>query len=43
MKTQKKVGIWMDHLNANLIDVEATDRNRTITSKFMICSRRSYS
>jgi hypothetical protein len=26
MKTQKKVGIWMDHLNANLIDVEATDR-----------------
>jgi hypothetical protein len=24
----------MDHLNANLIDVEATDRNRTITSKF---------
>jgi stalled ribosome rescue protein Dom34 len=34
MKTQKKVGIWMDHLNANLIDVEATDRNRTITSKF---------
>lgn len=34
MKTQKKVGIWMDHLNANLIDVEAIDRNRTITSKF---------
>jgi len=34
MKTQKKVGIWMDHLNANLIDLEATDGNRTITSKF---------
>jgi hypothetical protein len=26
----------MDHLNANLIDVEATDRNRTITSKFIM-------
>jgi stalled ribosome rescue protein Dom34 len=34
MKTQKKVGIWMDHLNANLIDLKATDGNRTITSKF---------
>jgi stalled ribosome rescue protein Dom34 len=34
MKTQKNVGIWMDHLNANLIDLEAIDRNRTITSKF---------
>ena len=34
MKTQKKVGIWMDHLNANLIDFKATDGNRTITSKF---------
>lgn len=34
MKTQKNLGIWMDHLNANLIDLEATDGNRTITSKF---------
>ncbi len=34
MKTQKKLGIWMDHLHANLIDLDSNKNNQTVTSKF---------
>ncbi len=34
MKTQKKLGIWMDHSNANLIDVANNKMNKTIASTF---------
>lgn len=34
MKIQKNLGIWMDHANANLIDLNATKKSHTITSKF---------
>lgn len=34
MNTTKNLGIWMDHSEANLIDIEAIDNNHTINSKF---------
>lgn len=34
MKTQKNLGIWMDHATANLIDLESKKQCQTITSKF---------
>ncbi len=33
MKT-KKLGIWMDHENANLIDLNSKKHSRSITSEF---------
>ena len=34
MKTHKNLGIWMDHLNANLIILDDNDTTHTITSEF---------
>jgi stalled ribosome rescue protein Dom34 len=34
MKTQKNLGIWMDHSNAILIDIDSNKRSETIVSKF---------
>jgi stalled ribosome rescue protein Dom34 len=34
MKTQKNLGIWMDHSIANLIDFKADKKNRAILSTF---------
>lgn len=34
MKTQKKLGIWMDHTNANLIGLNAKKPSRTVVSEF---------
>lgn len=34
MKTQKNLGIWMDHSIANLIDLDAKKNKTSITSKF---------
>lgn len=34
MKTQRNLGIWMDHENANLIDLDAQKQHRSITCKF---------
>lgn len=34
MKTEKNLGIWMDHSTANLIDLEIQNANKTIDSKF---------
>ena len=34
MKTQKNLGIWMDHSIANLIDFKAEKKNRAILSTF---------
>ena len=34
MKTQKKLGIWMDHATANMIDLNSKKHNRYITSAF---------
>jgi hypothetical protein len=35
MKTENKLGIWMDHANAHLIDfTETSDQTKTIHSKF---------
>lgn len=34
METKKNIGIWMDHSNANLIDLNDPKNNRTITSDF---------
>lgn len=34
MKTQKNLGIWMDHSSANLIDLAIENNNKTIESKF---------
>jgi len=34
MKTQKKLGIWMDHSTANLIDLNTDKNNHSIVSKF---------
>ena len=34
MEKQKNLGIWMDHLNANLIDLDSKKKSHTITSKF---------
>lgn len=34
MNKQKNLGIWMDHSNANLIDLSVDNSNQSITSKF---------
>jgi stalled ribosome rescue protein Dom34 len=34
MKTHKKLGIWLDHENAHLIDLTSDKNNRTISSNF---------
>lgn len=34
MKARKNAGIWMDHSNANLMDVNEPKNNHLITSKF---------
>ncbi len=34
MKTQKSLGIWMDHSIANLIDLKSKKPSRSIVSKF---------
>jgi len=34
MKTQKNLGIWMDHSTANLIDINSKNEYRSIVSKF---------
>lgn len=34
MKIQKNIGIWMDHADAQLIDLNAKDKSHFITSKF---------
>jgi len=34
METQTKIGIWMDHVNAHLIDLDSNGKNYTITSNF---------
>jgi stalled ribosome rescue protein Dom34 len=34
METKKHLGIWMDHLNAHLIDLNSKKNNHSITSKF---------
>jgi stalled ribosome rescue protein Dom34 len=34
MKTQRKLGIWMDHSTANLIDLKSKKHTRPITSEF---------
>lgn len=34
MKTQKNLGIWMDHANAELIDLQTETNSQAITSEF---------
>jgi len=34
METQTKIGIWMDNVNAHLIDLDSNGKNYTITSNF---------
>ena len=34
MKTQKKLGIWMDHSIANIIDLDSNKKKTSIISKF---------
>jgi hypothetical protein len=34
MKTQKNLGIWMDHSTANVIDINSKKHSHEITSKF---------
>lgn len=34
MKTQKNLGIWMDHSTANLIDLDSTKNTESIVSNF---------
>jgi stalled ribosome rescue protein Dom34 len=34
MKTQKNLGIWMDHSTANLIDLDSNKNTHTISSNF---------
>lgn len=36
MDSDKKIGIWMDHSNADLIELNTTDVHRSIHSKFSI-------
>lgn len=33
-RTNKNLGIWMDHSNANLIDLDSNKENHSISSKF---------
>lgn len=39
METIKKLGIWMDHSTAHLIDVNAEKKNHSINSKFNFGTR----
>lgn len=39
MKTNKKLGICMDHLHAKLIDLESKDKCHTITSAFTFAAK----
>jgi hypothetical protein len=34
MKMQNNLGVWMDHSIANLIDINATKKSHSISSKF---------
>ncbi|WP_320814755.1 hypothetical protein [Flavobacterium sp.] len=34
METQKNLGIWMDHANAELIDLNSDKKSQVIASKF---------
>ncbi|MGK0414184.1 MAG: stalled ribosome rescue protein Dom34 [Polaribacter sp.] len=34
MKTQKNLGVWMDHSTANLIDLDSTKKTESIVSNF---------
>lgn len=34
METQKNLGIWMDHANAELIDLNSDKKSQVIVSKF---------
>lgn len=34
METQKNIGIWMDHANAELINLNSDKKNQVIESKF---------
>lgn len=34
MKTQKNLGIWMDHSEANLIDLNTIENKHSITSEY---------
>jgi len=34
MEAKKQLGIWMDYLNAHLIDINSNKNNQSITSKF---------
>jgi hypothetical protein len=34
MKTQKNLGIWMDHSTANLIDLDSMKKTQSIVSNF---------
>lgn len=36
MKSQKNIGIWMDHSNANLIDLNSKEDSHSIVSKFKL-------
>lgn len=39
MDKQKKLGIWMDHSTANLIDLSTGNNNHTINSKFTFSTK----
>ena len=39
MDKQKKLGIWMDHSSANLIDLTTGNNNHTINSKFTFSTK----
>jgi hypothetical protein len=34
MKTQKNLGIWMDHATADIIDIDSNKKDTSIESKF---------
>jgi len=39
METQKKLGIWMDYANANLIDLNSKKKSYSIASKFTVSTK----
>ena len=39
MDKQKKLGIWLDHSTANLIDLSTGNNNHTINSKFTFSTK----
>lgn len=39
METKKHLGIWMDHLNAHLIDINSKKNNHSITSNFTFSTK----